>query len=55
LSESVLHHSGDQMPGSEMGAESSTYGGKLHTGFRWEELRGIDHLEDLGENWRIVL
>jgi len=43
------------MPESEMGAESSTYGGKIHTGFCWGDLRRIDRLEDLGEDWRIML
>jgi hypothetical protein len=29
--------------------------GKLHTGFRWGELRESDQLEDLGIDRRIIL
>jgi len=44
LSESVLHHSGDQMPESEEGEESSMYGGNIHAEFCWGDLRGRDNL-----------
>jgi len=43
------------MPESEMGAECSTYGGKIHIGFCWGYLRGRDHLEELGVDWRKIL
>ena len=39
----------------EMGAEYSTHGGKIHTGFCWGDLRRRDHLEDLAADWRIIL
>jgi hypothetical protein len=28
---------------------------KVHTGFWWENLREIDHLEDVSLFWRIIL
>jgi len=28
---------------------------EVHTGFRWVNLKERDHLENLGENWRIIL
>jgi hypothetical protein len=30
-------------------------GGKIHTRFCWGDLRGRDHLEDLGVDGRIIL
>jgi len=29
--------------------------GEVHTGFRWVNLKERDHLEDIGEKWRIIL
>jgi hypothetical protein len=31
------------------------YGGKLHTGFWWGNLRAIYHLEDPDVDWRVTL
>jgi seryl-tRNA synthetase len=28
---------------------------KVHTGFWWGDLKGRDHLRDLGLDWRIIL
>jgi len=28
---------------------------EVHTGFRWEDLRERDNLEDLGIYWKIIL
>jgi len=38
-----------------MGGACSTYGGAVHTGFWWENLRIRDHLEDLGTDGRKIL
>jgi hypothetical protein len=29
--------------------------GEVHTGFWWGDLREVDHLEDVGVDWRIIL
>jgi len=48
---------GDQIEKNEMGGAGSTYGGRaeVHTEFLWGNLRERDHLEDLGEDGRIIL
>jgi hypothetical protein len=40
----------DQIKKNEMGAGSSTHGGrtKVHIGLRWENLKERDHLEESG-------
>jgi hypothetical protein len=41
----------------EMGGACSTFGGRSETyrGFRWENLRERDHLEEPGVDGRIIL
>jgi hypothetical protein len=43
------------MTESEMGTECSTYGGKIHIGFCWGNLRERAHLGEHGVDWRIIL
>jgi hypothetical protein len=43
------------MKKNEMGGACSTYGGEVHTGFWWENLRERDHLEDPAVDGRIIL
>ena len=38
-----------------MGGSCGTYGGEVRTGFRWENLRERDYLEDLGVDGRIIV
>jgi hypothetical protein len=38
-----------------LGGACSTYGGEVHTGFWWEDLKEGDHLEDLGVDGSIIL
>ena len=38
-----------------MGGACSTCGGGVHTGFEWGNRREGDHLEDPGEDGRIIL
>jgi len=42
---------------SEMGGTSSNVWGRgeVHAGFWWGNLKGRDHLGDLGIDWRIIL
>ena len=42
---------------NEMGGACSTYGGReeVHNEFWWGNLREINHLEDPGVDWRIIL
>jgi hypothetical protein len=39
---------------NEMGGENSMYGGEVHTGVWWRNLRERDHLEDPGIDGRII-
>jgi len=38
-----------------MGGACSTETGNMHIGFWWGDLRKIHHLEDLGEDGKIIL
>jgi hypothetical protein len=40
---------------NEMGGEYSTYGGEVHTGVWWRNLRERDHLKDPGKDGIIIL
>ena len=42
----AIHYSGDEIKKSGMGGACSTYGGEMHTGFLWRNLRERDHLEE---------
>jgi hypothetical protein len=46
---------GDYIEKNEMGRACSTYGGEVHTGIWWGNLRERDHLEDPGIDGRIIL
>ena len=49
-------HSGDQIKIMRWVGRVTLWGtGELHTGFWWGDLRGGDHLEDLGIDGRIIL
>jgi hypothetical protein len=49
--------SGDQIKKNGMGGACSTYGRRreVRTGFRWVNVREIDHLEDPSIDERIIL
>ena len=51
------YYSGDQIKKNEMSGSCDTYmgGGEVRTWFWWINLRGSDHLEDLGVDGRIIL
>ena len=38
-----------------MGDTCSMYGGEVHSGFWWGDLRERDHLQDRGANEKIIL
>jgi hypothetical protein len=45
----------DKIKKNEMGRTCSMYDVEVHTGFCWGNLRGREHLEDPGEDERIIL
>jgi len=47
--------SGDKIEKNEMGGACSAYGGEVHTGFWWGNLRERDHLVYPGVDGRIIL
>jgi hypothetical protein len=50
------YYSGNQIEKNEMSGACSTYGGeKVHTGFRWGDLREGDHLGDPDVDGRVIL
>jgi len=51
----TTYYSGDQIKTNEMGGAQSTFGGDVHAGFRWGNLRERSHLEDSSVNGTIIL
>jgi hypothetical protein len=49
------YHSTDKVKKSEMGRTFGTYGGEVHKGLKWENLREEDHLEDPDVDRRMIL
>jgi hypothetical protein len=49
------YYLGDQIKKTEMSRACSTYGGEVHTGFWWANLREKDNVKDTGVDGRIIL
>jgi len=45
------YYSGEQIEKNEMGGACSTYGGEMHTGLWWGNLRERGYLEDPWGRW----
>jgi hypothetical protein len=51
----IKYYSGEQIKKNEVGGACSTYGGGVHTGFWWGDLREGGHLENQGVDRTIIL
>jgi hypothetical protein len=48
------YHAWGQTKKNEMGGACGTYGGEVHIGFWWGNLKEKDHLKDLGVDGRLI-